>query len=151
MKYDQAVSLRNQAFDLAVESTGTIDAQPFQWIADADSRLGPVLELILNGRYYWAPIQQIRAISIGKAEDLRDLVWLPAEFTWVNGGQALGLIPTRYPGSESAQDSALQLARTTRWEHLADGLYQGLGVRMFTTDQDDYPLLNIREVTINPD
>jgi type VI secretion system protein ImpE len=151
VKYDQAVSLRNQAFDLAVESTGTIDAQPFQWIADADSRLGPVLELILNGRYYWAPIQQIRAISIGKAEDLRDLVWLPAEFTWVNGGHALGLIPTRYPGSESAQDSALQLARTTRWEHLADGLYQGLGVRMFTTDQDDYPLLNIREVTINPD
>jgi type VI secretion system protein ImpE len=147
-QYDQSVTLRDQAFDLAVESTGTIDEQPFQWIADADSRLGPVLELILNGRYYWAPIQQIRTINLSKVEDLRDLVWLPAEFTWVNGGQALGLIPTRYPGSENSEDSAIQLARTTQWKELADGVYQGFGVRMFTTDRDDYPMLNIREVTL---
>lgn len=150
-QYDQAVSLRDQAFDLAEESSGTIDDQPFKWIADADSRLGPVLELIVNGRYYWAPIQQIRAIKFSPAEDLRDLVWLPAQFTWVNGGEALGLIPTRYPGSENAQDSALQMARTTQWKELADGVYQGLGVRMFTTDQDDYPVVNIREVAFNPD
>ena len=82
---------------------------PFNWIADADSRLGPVLEAIINGRYYWVPIQQIRAINITQAADLRDLVWLPAEFTWINGGQAFGLIPTRYPGSESVVDSAIQI------------------------------------------
>jgi type VI secretion system protein ImpE len=148
-QYEQAVSLRDQAFDLADESSGTIDDQPFKWIADADSRLGPVLELIVNGRYYWAPIQQIRTINVNPAEDLRDLVWLPAQFTWVNGGEALGLIPTRYPGSENAQDSDIQLARTTQWKELTDGVYQGLGVRMLTTDQDDYPVVNIREVTFN--
>jgi type VI secretion system protein ImpE len=150
-QYEQAVSLRDQAFDLADESSGTIDDQPFKWIADADSRLGPVLELIVNGRYYWAPIQQIRTINVNPAEDLRDLVWLPAQFTWVNGGEALGLIPTRYPGSENAQDSDIQLARTTQWKELTDGVYQGLGVRMLTTDQDDYPVVNIREVTFNSD
>jgi type VI secretion system protein ImpE len=150
-QHGQAVSLRDQAFDLAAESSGTIDDQPFKWIADADSRLGPVLELILDGRYYWAPIEQIRAINIGEPEDLRDFVWLPAQFTWVNEGQAVGFIPARYPGSENAQDSAIQLARTTQWQEAAEGVYLGLGVRMLATDLDDYPVLNIREVTFSSD
>ena len=148
-QYDQALALRDQAFDLAPASSGTMDETPFNWIADADSRLGPVLEAMINGRYYWVPIQQIRAINITEAADLRDFVWLPAEFTWVNGGQAFGLIPTRYPGSENAQDAAIQLARTTQWEKLSDGIFQGLGQRMLATDQDDYPMLDVREVKIN--
>ncbi len=148
-QYDQALVLRDQAFDQATASSGTIDDVPFTWIADADSRLGPVLEAILNGRYYWVPIQQIRAIDITEAEDLRDFVWLPAEFTWINGGQTFGMIPTRYPGSKSVRDSAIQLARITQWQELADGVFQGLGQRMLTTDQDDYPLLDIREIKIH--
>ena len=63
----------------------------------------------------------------------------------------MGLIPTRYPGSENAQDSEIQLARTTQWKELADGVYQGLGVRMLTTDQDDYALLNIRKIAFDSD
>ena len=148
-QYDRAVSLRDQAFELAEESSGTIDEQPFKWIADADSRLGPVLEIIVNGRYYWAPIQQIREMKVSPAEDLRDLVWLPAHFTWVNGGEVFGLIPTRYPGSETAQDTSIQLARRTEWIELAEGVLQGLGQRMLATDQDEYPLLDIHSVTVN--
>ena len=148
-QYDQALALRDQAFDLAAASSGTMDETPFNWIADADSRLGPVLEAIINGRYYWVPIQQIRAIDITEAADLRDFVWLPAEFTWINGGKVFGLIPTRYPGSESVQDSSIQLARTTQWQELTDGVFIGLGQRMLTTDQDDYPLLDIREIKIH--
>ena len=148
-QYGQAIELRNQAFESAPESSGTIDEQPFGWIADADSRLGPVLELILNGRYYWAPFQQIHAIKITEVNDLRDLVWLPAHFTWVNGGEAFGLIPTRYPGSETARDPALQLARKTEWIELTQGVVQGSGQRMLATDQNEYPLLDIRSVSIN--
>jgi len=148
-QYGPAVALRDQAFELASESSGTIDQKPFSWIADADSRLGPVLEIILNGRYYWTPFQQIRAIKINAAADLRDLVWLPAQFTWVNGGETHGLIPARYPGSENAQDSALQLARKTEWTELAKDIHQGLGQRMLATDQDEYPLLDVRMVAID--
>ena len=82
-------------------------------------------------------------------EDLRDLVWLPAQFTWVNGGDAYGLIPTRYPGSETAKDSSIQLARKTEWIELAEGIFQGSGQRMLTTDQNDYPLLDIRSVAFD--
>ena len=148
-QYVQAIALRDQAFESAPESPGAIDEQPFSWMADADSRLGPVLELILNGRYFWVPFQQVRAIQITAATDLRDLVWLPAHFTWVNGGEAFGLIPSRYPGSEHAQDSSVQLARKTEWIELAAGVVQGSGQRMLATDQGEYPLLDVHRVTFN--
>jgi len=147
-QYPQAVSLRGQAFETAQASPGVIDDKPFEWIADADSRLGPVLELILNGHYYWVPFEQIRAIEMQPPADLQDFVWVPAQLTWVNGGQAMGLIPARYPDSESAQDSTIQLARKTEWEELADGVYRGLGQRMLATDLDDYPLLDVRNIEI---
>jgi type VI secretion system protein ImpE len=146
---DLALSLRNEAFEQAAESSGTINGHTFKWIADADPSLGPVLELILNGRYYWVPFQQVKAITIPEPEDLRDLVWLPAQFTWANGGQAHGLIPTRYVGSELSQDPSIQLARKTEWVELADGVYRGLGQRMLATDQDEYPLLEVREINVD--
>lgn len=149
-QFNQAKTLRDQAFDMARESSGTIDEQPFSWIADADTRLGPVLEVILNGRYYWLPFEQIQAVQITGVEDLRDLVWLPAHFTWVNGGDAFGLIPSRYPGSETARDPAIQTARKTEWIELSANLVQGVGQRMLTTDRDDYALLDIRSILIDP-
>lgn len=145
-EYDKAVSLRDRAFDLAPTSSGTIDGQPFEWIADADSRLGPVLEVILNGKFYWVPFQQVREISIPEPTDLRDLVWLPAEFTWTNAGKAHGLIPTRYVGSENSDDPLIQLGRKTEWAELADGVHRGLGQRMLATDKDEYPLMEVREI-----
>lgn len=147
-QFESALSLRNQAFEQAPGSSGTIDGKPFEWIADADSSLGPTIEVILNARYYWVPFQQIKAVTIPEPRDLRDKVWLPAQFTWANGGQAHGLIPARYQGSESSQDPLIQLGRKTEWVQLADGVYRGLGQRMLATDQDEYPLLDIRQINM---
>jgi type VI secretion system protein ImpE len=120
---------------------------PFQWLADGDSRLGPVLEMIVNGRYYWAPLGRIESIQLDPPADLRDVVWTPAHFRWSNGGEAVGVIPTRYVGSESQPDNALRLARLTRWEPLGEDAYQGLGQRVFMSDQGDYGLMDIRRIT----
>lgn len=150
-EYPEAVSLRDQAFDQAPEIPGSINEKTFKWLADADSRLGPVLEIYLNGSYYWTPFQQIQMITITPPGDLRDLIWLPAEFTWINGGRAFGLIPTRYPGSEIAEDSAVRLARKTEWIEVAEGIFQGAGQRMLATDGDEYPLLEIRQLVLNND
>lgn len=148
-RYGPALSLRDQAFEQAPECSGTIDGQPFKWIADADSTLGPVMEVILNGRYYWAPFQQISAVSIGEPANLRDMVWLPAQFTWANAGQAHGLIPARYAGSESSPDPLIQLGRKTEWITPAEGVYRGLGQKMLATDLDEYPLLDIRHIRMD--
>ncbi len=147
-QYAQAAELRERAFEQAPASAGRIDGQPFQWLADADPRLGPVLEAIINGRYYWIPVHRVRSLVIEEPADLRDMVWLPAQFMWANGGETVGLIPTRYPASESSGDPLIQLARKTDWEEHEAGVWLGLGQRMLATDQDEYSLLNVRHVEL---
>jgi type VI secretion system protein ImpE len=144
-----AEALRSQAFEQAPAVSGRINGQPFEWIADGDSRLGPVVELIVNGRYYWVPFHRIAEMKFERPADLRDLVWLPAEIKWANGGDAVGLVPARYPGSEKAADPLLRLARRTEWTELAAGLFVGAGQRMFATDADEYPLMEIETLSFD--
>lgn len=147
-KYEHALALRTKAFEQAPANPGTIDGEPFDWIADADGRMGPVLEVIVNGRYYWAPFEHIHAIEIEPPEDVRDFVWMPAIFTWANGGQAHGLIPARYPGSEGSGDGMIQLSRKTEWIEASENVFFGLGQRMLTTNSNDFPLFDIRSIKI---
>jgi len=148
-QHKEAQILRDEAFELAPVTTGTINSVAFEWIADADVRLGPVLEAIVNGRYYWIPFSQIQQIQIEEPADLRDVVWMPAHFVWTNGGDAYGLIPTRYPDSEAAEDSALRLARKTEWTELNDATFIGLGQRLLSTNENDYALMDVREINFN--
>lgn len=145
---EQALALRDQAFEEAPATAGTVDDAPFEWIADADTRLGPMLEAIVNGRYYWIPFEHIRAISFEPPADLRDLVWLPAQLTWANGGEAVGLVPARYPGSESSEEPAIRLARRTDWSEPVTNLLIGSGQRMLATDAGEYPLLQVRSIVL---
>jgi type VI secretion system protein ImpE len=148
-KYEASQTLRDRAFDAAPAVPGSIDGRPFLWISDADSRFGPVLEAIIDGKYYWVPFTAIKQVRIEEPADLRDTVWIPAQFTWVNGGEATGLMPTRYPGSEASEDNAIRLARKTEWIEQPGDVHLGLGQRMFTTDEDDFPLLQIRQIDLD--
>lgn len=141
-----AVTLRDAAFAEATSPGGTLNGEPFQWLADMDGRLGPVLEAVVKGRYYWIPFDRLRAVSIEAPADLRDFVWLPAVFTWANEGKSVGFIPARYPGSESRESPQVRLARTTEWEEPSTGLYLGAGQRMLSTDSSEVPLLEVREI-----
>lgn len=142
--HEQAAPVREQAFEGAPATAGMIDNQPFTWIADADSRMGPVLEAIVNGRYFWIPFHRIGSIKLEAPVDLRDLVWMPAFFTWSNGGETVGLVPARYPGSQASTDPTLQLSHKTEWIEQAEDVYIGLGQRMLATDAGEYPLLDAR-------
>jgi len=142
----ESAALHAQAFEQAPASTGKIDGQPFAWLADADGRLGPVLEAIVDGKYYWIPFCHLRLIRIEQPADLRDLAWIPAYLTLANGGELVSLIPTRYPGSEESPDAAIRMARKTEWIEGKDGITIGMGQRMFASDQSDHPLLEVRSI-----
>jgi type VI secretion system protein ImpE len=144
----RAEQLRLQAFEDAPASAGDINGQPFEWIADADSRLGPVLEAVINGRYYWLPFSRLSAVTLEPPEDLRDVVWMPARLAFENGGEAVALIPTRYPGSERSEDGLIALARKTEWREVAPGVHHGLGQRLLTTDGGDLPLMELRTLNV---
>ena len=145
----EAAAIRSHALQEAPETPGTIDGKPFAWISDADSRLGPVVEAIINGQYYWIPFSQFREIKIDAPVDLRDVVWAPAQFTFVNEGQTVALIPSRYAGSESQEDDAIKLSRKTEWNQLDAETYAGLGQRMLTTDEADIALLDVRQIVFD--
>jgi type VI secretion system protein ImpE len=145
---EQAEQLRARAFEDAPPSPGTINGQPFAWIADADPRLGPVLEVVINGRYYWVPFARLRQIDVEPPEDLRDVVWTPAHLEFANGGESVALIPTRYPGSEQSADGTVALARRTVWQEVAPEVHWGLGQRVFATDVDEVPIMDLRRITI---
>jgi type VI secretion system protein ImpE len=164
-----AADLRAKALDAAPATSGTIavasptriagdrpDAKapappttPFEWLADADSRLGPVVEAIFNGRYYWVPFHRVQRIMVDPPEDLRDVVWMPAHFVWANGGDTVALLPTRYAGSESNADPLIKLARRTDWSEPAAGAFLGQGQRMLAADSGEFPLMDVREIKLN--
>jgi type VI secretion system protein ImpE len=146
----QADTLHAQAFDQAPATAGTIDGKAFGWIADADTRIGPVFEAVLNGRYYWVPFERLTRVTIETPADLRDAVWMPAYLQFQNGGESPALIPTRYPGSESSADGLIQLARKTEWEEAGPQQYCGFGQRLLTTDAGDYPLMEVRIIDLGP-
>jgi type VI secretion system protein ImpE len=150
-QFKPAQELRDRALEAAPATSGSLNGEAFAWIGDADSRLGPMLEAVIDGKYFWVPFERVTRVSVERPADLRDLVWIPAKFTWTNGGEATALIPVRYPGSEASADGGIRLARKTEWlTHEAETFF-GLGQRMFATDRGEYPLLEVRliELTLN--
>lgn len=146
---DMMASLAERALEAAPASSGQINGAPFEWIADADSRLGPVLEAMVNGKYYWIPFSRLARVSIEAPTDLRDVVWLPAQIQFSNGGEAIAMIPTRYPGSEASDDPLIQMARKTVWQDDGPDRYIGLGQRVLVTDQGEHDLLGVRLIELD--
>ena len=145
-----AARLRAEAFDAAPATAGSLNGDPFTWIADADSRLGPVLEAVVKGRYCWVPFAAVTRIVIEPPEDLRDLVWLPARFELAHGGETVALLPVRYVGTAASDNGALQLARRTDWQEHGAGQFSGLGQRLITTSGAEVGLLDVREIVLDP-
>lgn len=147
--FAQGRHLRAEAFEQAPATMGSLDGQPFEWIADADSRLGPVLEVMLNGRYTWLPFEAIAAMRIEPPEDLRDVVWMPVQLSFANGGESVALVPTCYAGTRQQGSGAQKLARATEWSELGPDQYAGLGQRLFATSSGDVGLMDVRELRLD--
>ncbi len=145
----EASELRARAFDIAPPVSGEIDGRRFEWIADADMRLGPVLEAVVNGRYFWLPFSAIGSLTMEAPVDLRDAVWTAATLNLINGGEVVALIPTRYPGTAPGRDGAARLARATTWSDAGADTYVGTGQRLLTTDQGDFALMDIRSLRMD--
>ncbi|MBC7503005.1 MAG: virulence protein SciE type [Herminiimonas sp.] len=137
--------LRDNALEQAPATGGSLDGQRFDWLCDADSRLGPIIEAIIGTRYCWIAISQLRCIELDMPQDLRDLVWLPARLTFIEKGEQMALIPVRYPGSEAADDD-VRMARATRWIDFDGDGFAGSGQRMLATDQGEHALLDVRRI-----
>ncbi|OAJ58747.1 virulence protein SciE type [Paraburkholderia ginsengiterrae] len=150
-RFGEAAKIRQDALEIAPATRGTLDGAPFEWIADADARLGPLLELIVNGHYYWVPFHRLSEIVLEAPADLRDTVWMPAHVTFATGGESVAFVPTRYDGTLGAHrdGDVLKLARRTEWLELHEGVFTGLGQRVLSTDAGDYALMDVRQIKLD--
>lgn len=144
---EAARKIVDAAFERATARPGRINDAPFEWISDADMRLGPVLEAIVNGKYYWVPFDNIASLTLSAPEDLRDLVWQPAEFTWATEGKSPGFVPARYPVGGATIDPDCALGRKTEWNDIGSEFFVGVGQKLLTTDVEDYPQLTTTTLT----
>ena len=145
----EASAMRSEALEAAPTTPGRIGDTAFEWIADADSRLGPMCEAIIDGKYVWVPFTALSGVKIESPTDLRDLVWASGQLAFTNGGGTVALLPTRYPGSEASDDPAIFLARKTVWEERDPETYVGLGQRLWATDQGEFALLDGRDIALD--
>jgi type VI secretion system protein ImpE len=148
-RIEEAAALRSAAFEAAAAVAGRLNGAPFEWIADADVRLGPVCEAIVNGKYYWIPFERLTRIEVEAPTDLRDLIWAPAKLTFQNGGEQVAFLPARYPGSEVSQDDDIRLSRKTEWRDLGSDTHVGMGQRMLATDSGETAILEARLIELN--
>ena len=144
-----AADLRAKAFDAAPATAGNMDGDDFDWIADADMRFGPVLEAVVNGRYFWLPFNQISAITFDPPTDLRDAVWTAANIKLANEGSVVAFIPSRYPNSGQNGVAAEKLSRATSWSDAGAETFVGLGQRLLSTDKGDVALLDARVISFH--
>ncbi len=144
---EAAARLRGEAFDQAPETQGTADGAAFDFIADADSRFGPSLEAVVDGKYGLVPFDAVVELSCDGVRDLRDLVWMPARLSLKTGQSGHVFLPVRYPGAAADPDSAIKLARKTEWEDHGDLGNYGRGQRVFDAGENEVAILELRRLT----
>ncbi len=142
-----ADQLRRAAFDASQTASGSgAELGTFAWIADSDTRLGPVCELAVAGGYRWIPFAQMRSLSFTPAAAPSDLVWRQATVVLSDATVLRGYVPTRYPGSQSGP-AAIRLAAETCWADVGDTNVIAHGQKTWTTDQGDWGLMQLSQCT----
>jgi len=132
--------------------SGTINGQAFSSITDADPRIGARLELFAAGQYMWLPFQHLQSLKMEAPTKLRDMLWAPAivrpaeSFPGLQLGEAL--VPVIAPLTWKQSDPAVRLGRVTEWRELEDGEQAPVGQKMLLVDDEEFPILEVRELVI---
>ena len=147
-RVDEADQAREAALDQAPLVNARTSLTRFDWIADSDSRLGPVCEIVTAGHYRWLPFSDIATWQIVWPSNLVDLVWAPCVLTLVDGTAVCGFMPARYPGSEAAggdgaERDALRLGRKTLWHDSGRTGVIASGQKTWATSAGEFGLFEL--------
>lgn len=148
-KAKEGCALLRDARQAVAGITAMVNDVSGQGLCDADIRYGPVLEAIVNGVYYWIPITRVKEMTTEPPRQICDTLWLPCQFVWDNGGTAIGLLPTLYPGSAVSGDAELQLGHRTDWMEEDQGALVGAGQRILCLGGDEFAILDVRSLRQN--
>jgi type VI secretion system protein ImpE len=142
----EARSLLEQAAEERPNVHGAINGQSFTDIQDSDVLIGPFLEAVVQGEYTWLPFTQIKHLRTDSPKRLRDLLWMQAILETFDGPKGEVFLPILYPGSATHADDQVKLGRMTDWQPIGEGLSRGFGQRLLLVDDEEHPILEIREL-----
>ena len=131
---------------------GTLNGKPFSSVRDADPRIGDRLEVFAAGQYMWLPFEHIASIRIDPPKRLRDTLWTPAvlhtgpKFKGMELGEVL--LPVLAPLSFESDDDAVRLGRVTEWVATDAGEEVPIGQKLLLVDDEEVPILEVRELTV---
>lgn len=143
-----------------VQPQETLQEQPYAWISDSDTRLGPVCEVIIAGAYRWLAFADVAHLQLPPPQRLLDLVWLPARLR-VQGAPAGAdgapardwhvFLPSRYCLAQgrshtSGTEQALLLSHLTRWQDVGQTGVFAQGQKTWMSEGIDWPMLDVREL-----
>jgi len=129
---------------------GTLNGRDFHSLSDADSDIGPRLEVFAAGSYLWIPFQHLASVEIQPPRRLRDTLWTPAlvrtgpSFKGTELGEVL--IPVIYPFSWKHPDPSVWLGRTTEWCADDEGNQYPEGQKILLLDGEEVPFLEVRSL-----
>jgi len=138
--------------EAAASGPGTLNGEPFEDISDADPRIGSRLEVIAGGRYVWIPFSELSVVRVSAPKLLRDLYWASAEVESSNpeAGEANEvLLPAMTALSWQSPDEMVRLGRLTEWNELDTGEETPIGQKLLIVDDEEFPLLELRELTFD--
>lgn len=140
---DEADGARERALDEAplVVARGP-QGRVTSWIADSDSRFGPVCEVITAGHYRWIPFSDLVSWQVSPPTAAIDLVWAQCVLGLVDGSVVRGFMPARYPGSELAAEP-LRFGRETIWREAGRASVVALGRKTWATGCGDFDLFEL--------
>jgi len=148
--YAEARALLEESETARPPVSGTINGERFDDLKDADDLLGPFLEVITLNNYAWIPWEAVRSVTMQAPRHLRDLVWNPAHVELEIGPLGEVFLPVLYAGSYLHQDDRVKLGRMTDWRADAGGLALASGQKLLMAGERDWPLLEVRQLEIDP-
>lgn len=126
-----------------------LDGRPCEDFRDGDDLLAPVLELIVLDKYTWVPLEQVVRVDFEPPARLRDIIWIDVSVQ-THDKELRAFMPGLYAGSSAHADDRVRLGRMTDWVERAEGIYTGVGLRLFAADGEEQTPLEIRSVEFRP-
>lgn len=123
-----------------------VEAEDFR---DYNDLTSCIFEVIVKDQYVWLPMEHVEKIEFIAPKSLRDLYWIQAKVETVNGTNGEMFFPALYANSFKSGNDQIRLGRMTDWRDAGEEIFIGEGMRMFWSDGQDKPILEINEIEFN--
>lgn len=125
---------------------GRLNGDEFLDFRDYDDVVGPVLEIIVQDKYTWLPLEQAAYIEIPAPKRLRDLMWTSARVETTDSTIGEVFLPMLYANSSQHPNDQVKLGRMTDWKDLGETLYFASGLRLFLVEGKEKAILEVKTI-----